>query len=297
MANVLILGSSGMLGNAVDKYFRENTKHKIFSTVRNINMLKDRTYSLLDVDISTILYLENYILPQSSGLKLIPDSLLALNDFIDLENIKIDYIINCIGVIKPFMKNNVEKAILLNSYFPRLLSKVCKKEGIKLIHITTDCVYSGFKGDYIETDVHDCTDDYGKTKSLGEPDDCMVIRTSIIGEEIHKFASLISWAKSQEGKEVNGFTNHIWNGITTKQYAKCCKQIIDQDLWKPELFHIFTNDVTKFEMLQQFNKKWNLNLDIKPRKADIAINRALRTNKDLNRKLDIAIFEHMIRDL
>jgi len=116
---------------------------------------------------------------------------------------RVDYIINCIGVIKPFIDDDRAKSIYLNSLFPRELATHCKRYGIKLIHITTDCVFSGRKGNYREDDEHDCLDFYGKSKSLGEPHkDCMVIRTSIIGEEIHKNASLISWVKSMEGKKV-----------------------------------------------------------------------------------------------
>jgi len=178
-----------------------------------------------------------------------------------------------------------------------MLANHCIKNNIKLIHITTDCVFSGEKGKYVENDLHDCLDDYGKTKSLGEPTNCMVIRTSIIGEEIHKNASLIAWAKSQSGKQVNGFSNHFWNGITTKQYAKVCDQIIQDNLHEPELFHIFSNTVNKFELLHLINNKFDFDLIINDFQADKTIDRTLATKKHLNDIIKLPNLSSQIEDL
>lgn len=198
-----------------------------------------------------------------------------------------DYVVNCIGVIKPFIDKDPPVSVWVNSYFPWRLADHCRSNGMKLIHITSDCVFSGKDGNYHEKSAHDCTDFYGKSKSLGEPDDCMVLRTSIIGEEIHKNASLVEWAKSQAGKSVRGFTNHLWNGVTTKQYAEIVAKIIDNGLYEPSLFHVFSDVVTKEQLLRLLDKRFNLNLAIDAVAANESVNRVLYTVKDLNSKLSI----------
>lgn len=281
---IVILGATGMLGNAVAKHFLTSKNHEIWMSYRTntssvfFDNFKDKSTN----DKSFF-----FDATCRQDLTFIPDC---------------HYVINCIGVIKPFMKNNITDAIFINSLFPHLLAKWCKAKNTRLIHITTDCVYSGLKeteSKYVESSPHDALDEYGKSKSLGEPTDkSMVIRTSIVGEELHNFASLVSWAISQKGKSVNGFINHIWNGITTKQYAKVCQQIIDQDLYSEGLFHIFSpNTITKNDMLSIFNKRWNLNLKINAVSAPRKCNRDLSTEKNLCSKLNIPTFEKMVEEL
>ena len=126
----------------------------------------------------------------------------------------------------------------------------------------------------------------------------MILRTSIIGEEIHKNASLISWAKSQKGKEVNGFLNHFWNGVTTKQYALVCEKIIENNLYQEDLFHIHSKDiVSKYQMLEYFNEKYDLNLKIKPYITNPICDRSLSSIKELCSKLDIPTVKEQINNL
>lgn len=268
MKNVLILGSTGMLGTSVEKVIKKEKFYNVFSTsTKEDDKIK---YDVLKDD----LYKTFSSLP------------------------KIDYIVNCIGVIKPFVKNKEKETVYINSYFPYLLSEFSKKNGSKLIHITTDCVFSGKDGLYDENSTHDAEDFYGKSKSLGEPQDCMVIRTSIIGEEKYNKVSLIEWFKSMKGKEVNGFTNHYWNGVTTTQYANWIKEIIDRELYEEGLFHLYSNDVTKWDMLQIFNKKFNDNTtSINPIEANVKIDRRLRTTKELLDKLTTKSFQEMINEM
>lgn len=268
---IAILGVTGMLGSAVYKYFKENTNYEIVGTTRGA-LPNESDFYHLDVLINNI--------PNST--------------FVELNSS--NYIINCIGAIKPAFKNiGIEDAIRINSLFPHKISKIFDN---KVINISTDCVYSGNKGDYIETDLHDALDDYGKTKSLGEDTiNSMVLRTSIIGEEINHNYSLISWVKSQKDKEVNGFINHLWNGMTTTQYAKCCHKIIENNLYKTGLYHIFSDIHTKYEMLNMFNRKWNLNLTIKPINAPTECDRTLNTIKDLNDKLNIPMLAKQLEEI
>jgi dTDP-4-dehydrorhamnose reductase len=196
------------------------------------------------------------------------------------------------------MLPDITAAIKINSLFPHVLAKWCNSSKINLIHITTDCVYSGLKGKYVESDLHDALDDYGKSKSLGEcPDKAMMLRTSIIGEEIHKHASLIAWAKSQKGKTIMGFSTHLWNGITTKQYARNCETIIDNGYYEHGIFHVFAeDDVTKLEMMHMFNDKYDLGMTIEE-KQPASCDRTLRTEKELNGKLHIPTVKQMIEEM
>ena len=251
MKKVVVLGSTGMLGHKVFEHFSNLEDYEVFGSYRNELMAPVKNSFAFDAEF-----------PIWTA---IPEC---------------DYILNCIGVIKPFMKNNTVGAIKVNSMFPWHLAEWCDNNNVRLIHITTDCVFSGNDGSYTEESLHDCLDDYGKSKSLGEPTNCMAIRTSIIGEEIHKNASLIAWAKSQKGKTVNGFTNHHWNGITTLEYARVCQQIIDSELYDNGLYHVYSPDaVNKLELLKFISDRFELELDIKPFETEDICDRTLYKKK------------------
>lgn len=269
MYKILILGNTGLLGNAVEKHFRNQYDYSVTTACRN---------------------------PELSPSKSICFD--AIKDNLDSLGNGYDYVINCIGVIKPFMIDDPESAIMINALFPWRLARWCEISGMRLIHITTDCVYSGAKGKYIESDLHDALDAYGKSKSLGEcVPHAMVLRTSIIGEEIHKNASLVAWAKMQKGKKIGGYSTHYWNGITTNTYAKICDKIIRNDLFEPDLFHIFAaDDVSKLEMMQLFNKKYDLDMEIEEKTPPV-VDRTLRTKKNLCEKLDIPTVSQMIDEM
>jgi dTDP-4-dehydrorhamnose reductase len=175
-----------------------------------------------------------------------------------------DIIINCIGVIKPIVNLIGElNTIKINSVFPRILSNVCEEFGVKMIHPTTDCVYDGKKGNYDENSIHDITDVYGRTKSLGEPNNCMIIRTSIIGEELQNNRSLVEWVKSQKNKNADGFIDHLWNGITCLEWSKYIKKIIDTNNFWVGTKHIFSpRSVSKCELLKIINDTYKLNIEI-----------------------------------
>ena len=202
-----------------------------------------------------------------------------------------DYVINCIGVIKPYFKENDPhkyKSIYINSVLPHYLSGYADSCGVKMIHISTDCVFSGKRGAYTEDDLHDAEDTYGNSKSLGEPENCMTLRTSIIGEELKEKVSLLEWVKSNKDKEINGFTDHLWNGVTTRQYGEICKKIIREDLYEDGLSHVFSPRVVdKHELVSLINDNFNVGAKISQSQSGNPINRALATNKLLNSKLDI----------
>jgi len=278
MNEVIILGASGMLGNAVTKQFITAGYKPILTSRRSSYDLTCAKFPLRPI------YSFELDAETPPNWRLIKEGY---------------YVINCIGVIKPFVeKVGPANTIYINSVFPHLLANHCEKVGAKLIHITTDCVFSGEFGPYDEYDKHDATDLYGQSKSLGEPKNAMVIRTSIIGEEIHKDASLIAWVKSQRGNTVRGFSDHIWNGITTKQYGKICVQIIENDLWEPSLTHVFSpQQVTKYELLQMLNGKFNLNLTIDKVQSGSYTNRALKSVSDICNQLHIPSLPQQIQEM
>jgi dTDP-4-dehydrorhamnose reductase len=283
MKTILILGGTGMLGSAVGAYLQTFTdKYDVFLTTRDMSLAYGKKSNWIKFD------------PTGQS----PDCATDLREVFEQLPTNPDYLINCIGTIKPFMAKSKYNSILINALLPHSWASTCKALGIKMIHITSDCVFSGKKGKYSESDLHDALDDYGKSKSLGEPiEDADVIRTSIIGPEVHKQASLIAWAQSQAGKSVNGFKNHLWNGITTKQYADVCCQIIDNDLYETGLFHVHSNTVTKAELLGLINDRYNLSLDIKEVDAAEVVDRTMITNKQLLGKLVIPSIAEQIKNL
>ena len=268
--HILILGGTGLLGSAVTKHFLSSNEFEVNTTCRDKNISIDKDALVFDA--------------LSNSLETLPTTY--------------DYVLNCIGVIKPFMKQDPAAAIKLNALLPWQIAQWCNDNDMKLIHITSDCAFSGKKGKYTENDEHDALDAYGKSKSLGEPStEAMVIRTSIIGEEIHKNASLIEWAKSQKGKTVGGFVTHLWNGVTTKQYATICEKIIKNGWYENGLYHVTAqDDVSKYQMLQYFDEKFKLDLDIREESPE-SIDRTLRTTKPLCEKLNIPSVRQMVMEL
>jgi dTDP-4-dehydrorhamnose reductase len=246
MNKIAILGIDGMLGSAVYKIFSQ-TKYDIIGINRSI------------------------LEAQKAGVSEIKKAVE-----------KADYIINCIGIIKPYIHDDnpaeVERAIEVNALFPHKLSQC----GIKTVQIATDCVYDGVKGNYIETDKHNALDVYGKTKSLGEvsSENFLNLRCSIIGPENKNKKSLLEWFLNQPvNAEVNGFKNHQWNGITTYAFAKICKGIIDNELWFHGLQHIIpTNALNKSDMLKVFADVFSRkDIRIKEINAEESINRTIST--------------------
>ena len=187
-------------------------------------------------------------------------------DFCDhIKYIKPDYIINCIGVLIRESNTSIENAIYINSYFPHMLKKFASQINSKLIHISTDCVFSGKKGKYIESDFKDGTGIYAQTKILGEIQDTtnLTLRTSVIGPEIRDSGEgLFGWFMRQEGI-ISGFEKVIWSGVTTLELAKIIKLSIDNEL--TGLCHVTNNSsINKYELLKLFKKYTQKNIEIKP---------------------------------
>jgi dTDP-4-dehydrorhamnose reductase len=179
------------------------------------------------------------------------------------------YVVNCIGITNIHCRDTdptgVLSAVRVNALFPHALAEFarCAEGDTRILHITTDCVFSGRTGRYDETAVHDPVDFYGKSKSVGEvqADSWLNIRCSIVGPEVHRRESLLEWFLGHcPGSTVNGYSHHMWNGVTTLQFAKFCEEIIleksfDQLRARNHTLHWVPNQsVSKYELLELFNQ-------------------------------------------
>ena len=241
---VFVIGSTGMLGKYVSTYLKDY--YDLVEITRK------------DIDVSSI---------KESELK---------SRFIKLNINEGDVVINCVGAIKPRVDELGDlNAILVNSVFPRILANVCEEFKVKMIHPTTDCVYTGNKGNYSENDIYDVADVYGMSKALGEPKNCTVIRTSIMGEEVNQGRSLIEWVKSEKNKTVFGFTNHFWNGVTCLEFAKICKKMIDNNIFWLGTKHLHSNTLNKKELVELISSSFNLNVNVIEKQTEKSCDRSI----------------------
>ncbi|MBU1046018.1 sugar nucleotide-binding protein [Patescibacteria group bacterium] len=289
---VLILGAGGMLGSAVYDVLKE--KYNLVLTFRD---LEER--ELLGVKYGGT---ENH---QTEEL----DLKFVYQDYFDkkgdpgehfnsfLRRVgEVDFVINAIGITIPFSLKEPSLTFFINSAFPFILSNVF---GNRLIHITTDCVYNGQTGaPYDENAPKAPYDIYGFSKALGEPTNCLALRTSIIGRELQGFTGLLEWFLQQKGQKLKGFSNHFWNGITTKEFGKVCDKIMQNREQYPGsgIFHIFSNIVSKYDMLMKFEDKYKIGCEIEPDNGP-KLDRTLSTIYPLCSQLEIPSFDEMLKEI
>jgi dTDP-4-dehydrorhamnose reductase len=169
----------------------------------------------------------------------------------------VNYVINCLGLISHLIDESDVNARLqaanVNSLFPHELARFSWSRGIRMIQIATDCVFSGSTGSYVESSIHDATDIYGITKSIGEVSmpNVMNLRASIIGREQRGFKSLLEWVLTQpNGSEISGYTDRLWNGVTTQVFASILDGVISRDIFRAGIQHLVPADkVTKFKLV------------------------------------------------
>jgi len=187
-----------------------------------------------------------------------------------------DYVINCIGLIKQ-KSNDSELLIKINSEFVHALAQVCLINDAKLIHLSSDCVFSGELDSnlsYKTCDVKDAKDDYGKSKANGESAFAMVLRTSIIGPSYDNFG-LFEWFKNTSDNPVKGFDNHLWGGITTLELSKIIDKIIENNLHQNKILQITGTNISKYNLLLLINDIFKLNKIVNKCNANESINRSL----------------------
>lgn len=270
MPRIFIFGSNGMLGNYMKTYL---------SKTYEIVELTRKDYDLSKLSIETLTQLL-----KSKNLQ------------------KVDIIINCAGVIPQASKQrglNTRLYFTINSLFPIILSQICDKFQAKMIHITTDCVFSGKDGEYNENSLHDEINDYGMSKSLGEICNATIIRTSVIGEEINNKRSLVEWIFSNKNKTINGYKNHMWNGVTCLQLSKIIKNIIDNNNYWNGIRHIFSpRTVNKYELVCMINNAYKLNININPFDAENEIiDKSITTIYETNNEFNIPDLKEQIEEM
>lgn len=231
---ILILGASGMLGNAVLRVLSENTAHDVCGTVRSSGSaallpapLQSRLITGVDV--------EN--LDQVAR---------------TLDQVRPDVVINCIGLIKQNAEaDDPLSALPINAMLPHRLSRLASLIGARMIHFSTDCVFAGTKGGYTEDDQSDAYDLYGRSKYLGElhQPHTITVRTSIIGHELAGARSLIGWFLGQTGS-VKGFTRAIFSGLPTVEIAKIVRDRILPNKTISGVWHVSADPIAKFDLLK-----------------------------------------------
>ena len=235
---VLVLGSAGLIGHQVYNYLKDSDNYELHN-ISYQNKIQDDTV-LLDARNEQV--------------------------FIDkITSISPKYIVNCIGILIDGSNADPENSIFLNSYMPHRLTRLADKINAKLIHISTDCVFSGDKKEpYIETDEKDGRGVYAKTKGLGEviSDKHLTLRTSVVGPELKNDGEeLFHWFMSQSG-EIPGYTKAIWSGVTTTELAKAVKWSIDHHI--TGLYHVTNNSsISKYDLLNLFQKYTKKDINIK----------------------------------
>ena len=191
-----------------------------------------------------------------------------------------DAVVNAIGIIK---QRNTAKdsipSIEINSLFPHRLALICKNGNAKLIHLSTDCVFSGKKGNYREGDIADADDLYGRTKFLGEVSEkyCMTLRTSMIGPELHRKKSLLEWFLAQKGM-VKGFKRAIFSGFTTFELSRIIERLIVEYPTSHGLYHVSADPISKYDLLSMIKQKMNLSVHIES-DTDFTCDRSLDSSR------------------
>ena len=272
MRPVLVLGASGMLGQGVLSALKGYEGH-IQASVRrgeSVPGFPDVETLMFDASAQDIRSLTAVIKPGT-------------------------LIVNCIGIIKPYIHdgNQFEREVAtrINGLFPYDLARFAESEGHEVVQIATDCVYSGLRGLYSEGDDFDALDVYGKSKSLGEvPSPSMMhIRVSIIGPEIGRSTSLFEWVRNQPSNAViGGFTDHLWNGVTTFHFGKVVRGVAESNGFKAGTYHLTPGDIVTKETLVRLiaNSASRNDLTIQPKESGNPINRTLKTtNQSLNKTL------------
>ena len=230
---ILVLGASGMLGNAVLRLFSQTDGCIATGAVRSpqaINFLPDNVRNLVvaGIDVENI------------------DSLLRLFD-----KEQPDVVINCVGLVKQLSEvNNPLVALPINSLFPHRLAHMCAVSNARLVHMSTDCVFTGNKGMYTEQDVTDAQDLYGVSKRLGEVDypNAITLRTSIIGHELNGSRSLIDWFLCQEGT-VRGFKRAIFSGLPTIEIGYLIRDHVIPNPNLTGVYHVSAEPISKYDLL------------------------------------------------
>jgi dTDP-4-dehydrorhamnose reductase len=258
---VLVFGASGMLGNAMLRVMSEQDNWTVYGTLRSPNIALQA------------------LAPKAQLLHGIyadqPDSLVAA-----FTQSRPQVVINCVGLVKQLASaNDPLEAIPINAVLPHRLARLCELAQARLVHISTDCVFSGCKGMCSESDIPDAEDLYGRSKLLGEVSDrhTITLRTSIIGHELGRDHGLIGWFLSQQGR-VKGYTEAIFSGLPTCELARVVRDHVIPNADLHGLYHVAAEPISKHDLLQIVNRIYGNALQIDPDDR-LKINRSLDASR------------------
>jgi dTDP-4-dehydrorhamnose reductase len=251
---ILILGASGMLGNALYRFFSASENYVTYGTIRSPDLAR-----ALDPALRQNLIQDINVDDESSLTKL-------------LSRIQPNVVVNCVGLVKQLAEaNDAIAAIKINALLPHQLARYCQQVGARLIHVSTDCVFSGAKGMYIEQDFPDAQDLYGRSKLLGEVDydNAITLRTSIIGHEVNSRHGLVDWFLSQKG-QVKGYRKAIFSGLPTVELARIIRDFVIPYPTLHGVYHVSASPINKYDLLNLVANTYNIPINILPVDAPVA---------------------------
>jgi len=267
MRKVLVLGSTGMLGSAVTRALQERA-HEVITASRSTGI----KFDAVNLDTENLL--------KAAGVQ------------------GGDFVVNCVGLTKSRINEasmtSRTLAVKLNIDFPDDLARSAEQVDVNVIQVATDCVFSGLAGGYSESSAHDPLDVYGKTKSLGETPspNVMHLRCSLIGPEIGSSSLFFEWVRQQPvNAQIYGYTNHLWNGLSSRAFGKVVSGIIREDLFESSVQHLVPSDeVTKDELVRlELFALGRDNVQVTSKEAKHPIDRTLVTDRTgFNKQLFLA---------
>lgn len=260
--NLLVLGVSGMLGNAMFRVLADEAGHAVYGSARS-ESAKHHFSPALANNILTGIDVENM------------DVLVHL-----FERVKPHVVINCVGLVKQLLQvNDPLYAIPMNALLPHRLARLAQLVGARLVHISTDCVFTGRRGGYVESDEPDATDLYGRSKLLGEVDypNAITLRTSIVGHELTGSRSLLGWFLSQD-TAVKGYTRSIFSGLPTCELARVVRDFVLPNPQLHGVFHVAAEPISKYKLLTLVNETYGKGLLIEP-DDQLKIDRSLNASR------------------
>ncbi|MCE5324031.1 SDR family oxidoreductase [bacterium] len=248
---ILVLGGEGMLGH---KMFQVLRKRYPDTSCSVLGRLDDPFYSKIDI------YRHGYVYERVDA-----------TNIADLEKKLCEwrpaFIVNCIGIVKQRSEANAPiPSITLNSLLPHKLAQIAAQWNGRVIHFSTDCVFSGLHGSYTENDHSDAQDLYGKSKFLGEliDDNALTLRTSIIGRELSQFRSLLEWFLAQRGKCVHGYRKALYSGVTTNHLSELVADLIADYPTLSGLYQLTGRTISKYELLCLLRDAYDMDTQIVP---------------------------------
>lgn len=256
---MLVLGATGMLGSTLVRELGRVPGIELHATARDVAALPADMRSLLGERA-----VELEVLDDADRRRL-------------LEQVRPDVVVNAIGVVKQAPEvSDLVATVQINSLLPHQLALECDAVGARLVHVSTDCVFSGRRGLYSETDVPDPVDFYGRSKLVGEVDGDrhLTIRTSIIGNEVRRHSSLLDWFLSQDGTVVRGFARAVYSGVTTVEFARFLREVVLPTPGLSGLYQLSSDPITKFDLLHLVADEYGWDGEI-VRDEDFACDRSM----------------------